>query len=640
MRSSLSLGAAWTLSIAALVSSQSTAPALNSYIGLVQSAASVVKSANSREAASATSSSSSPPPSSPAAATSSPTATPPPAHHGSNHKTLIIAVVCAVVGAILIGLILLALCCLFRRRKRRNRQIRTPSPIPEREPKTWKVHQPNNPGRNYTPLASQNQAPSMTQEPTVPLATHHGGPMIEQHPAYRPENPFVPVPPNPRRTHHQVSPSYGTDATIAPYAAMTTDPEKQPLAARSRSNSPYRPSTGSSGLPTHAGPDRPPTPFGLMGAGAAGATVGAAGVAAAKHHDHHNESAMAQRHSQEPVNPTALGSQPINVPTSQTHKPSGYTGPTGLNQHRLSGQQPYSPQGVNAPVSQPVRSQPVAASTGPTAASRADRHSGTGQPYTSIGEPYNDMHVHVLQNSAPSRTLQHSPPAVGTTNPTTATNASRTSLPGPYSAPYVPPPPVGASIPCFSTPPEAPPRSPRRSMQQNNFDSSHEGEQYDSTTASSSENGWQPSYAPAVPTEHSSSPHSSTQHHTPRSSNGTNNTYPRSSGGHNVHFSNSPTTATNPVGPPPPVPWETEGRRYSPQGSPRASGTYERRSGPFERSRRESQGNNGYGRRTSHSPATSINGQPRRLRFSDLQATEQSRDWETQRFNGGVGEAL
>ena len=557
MKSGSLLGASWALFIAALVRSQSTAPALNSYIGLVQSAASEVKSANSQEAATATTSSSSPPPSSPAAATSSPTAAPPPPQHGSNHKTVIIAVVCAVVGAILLGLLLALCCCLARRRKRRNRHVRTPSPVPEREPKTWKVNQPNNPGRNYAPIASQSSVPSMAQEPAVPLATHHGGPTMEQHPAYRPENPFVPVPPSPRKPHHHASPSYGTDTTIAPYAAMTTDPEKQPLAARSRSNSPYRPRTGSSGLPTHAGPDRPPTPFGLMGAGATGAAIGAAGVAAAKHHDHYNEPSTAHRRSYEPMNPAISANEPTSTAMSQPNKSSGYTGPTGLNQNRLSGQQQtYNAPGVNPPMSQSSRAQPVAIPVGSNEAPGANRNPGSGQPYTSIGEPYNDMHVHVLQNSAPSHTLHQLPPPGGIANLNTTTNASRTSLPGPYDTPYKPPAPIGASIPRYSTPPEAPPRSPRRGMQQSNSDSSHEGEQYDSTTASSSENGWQPSYGPAVSTEHSSSPHSSTQRHTPRSSNGTNNTYARNPTSHNVHFSNSPTTATTPVGPPPPVPWE------------------------------------------------------------------------------------
>ena len=54
----------------------------------------------------------------------------------------------------------------------------------------------------------------------------------------------------------------------------------------------------------------------------------------------------------------------------------------------------------------------------------------------------------------------------------------------------------------------------------------------------------------------------------------------------------------------PPIPWEEDGfgqnRRQS--HSPRQSGTYDRR------------------RRDSRSPATSINGTPRRLRFEDLQA--------------------
>ena len=640
MKSRSLLNAAWALSVAALANSQDTAPGLNSYIGLVQSAAGAVKSANSAATASSTpsSSSSSASPSSPTAAAPASTATQPPARQGSNNKTLIIAVVCAVVGAILIGLIILALClCLARRRKRRNRHVRTPSPISEHEPKSWKVNQPNNPGRTYAPISSQTSVPSMAHESAVSKTTHHGGPMVEQHPAYRPENPFVPVPPSPRKTHHQPSPSYDTDATLAPYATMTADPEKQPLAPRVRDDSIHRPSTGSSSLPTHTGPDRPPTPFGLMGAGATGAAVGAAAVGAAKHDDHHSEPVTSHRRSHERMNPPGVGHQVMSGPTSHSTQSSGYTGPTGLNQHRTSGQQQhFDPPSVTTPMTQSINSPGV---TGGTATTRASR-SPSGHPYTSIGEPYNDMHVHVLQNSAPSRNLQHSPPPVTTVNTDAGATARRTSLPGPYSTPYVPPASIGATIPRYATPPEVPSRSPRRLSHQNTSDSSYEGEPYDSTTASSSDNGWHPSYAPAVSNEQDSSPHSSMQRHTPRSSNGTTTSHPRNSNGHNVHFSNSPTAAATPVGPPPPVPWDTEDRRYSPQGSPRASGSYDRNSGQYERTRRDSQGNHGYGRRTSHSPATSINGQPRRLRFSDLQATEHSREWETQRFGGGVGEAL
>ena len=642
---------------AAIVAAQDTQPAINSYIDLVQSAAGVINSANSRDAATRTTSSSSAP-STPAAATSAAATTPPPAQHGSNNKTLIIAVVCGVVGALLLGLILLGLCCcLMRRRKRRNRHVRTPSPVSERESKSWKANQPDNPGRKYAPLSSQGQVLSMSEHPTTPMAAYNGGPQLEQHPAYRPENPFVPVPPSPRRTHHQSNPSYATDATIAPYAPTTTDPEKQPLAARSRSNSPYRPSTGSSGLPTHAGPERPPTPFGLMGAGAAGAAAGAAGVAAAKHHDQHRqEPTTAHRRSHDPIVPAATNRSSGPSPTASTDRSAGYTGTAPLGRDvPVPAQQPYRPNSggpqynVPIPIQQsrkPVPSGashneasspqnvPAPRSQGGVPDTRNPGTAGSRQPYTSIGEPYNDMHVHVLQNSAPSRTLQHSPPPAAGLNPAMTTAGS--NLSAPYSTPYDPPAPVGTKIPRYSTPPQVPSRSPRRSVQHDS-----DGEIYDSTTASSSENGWQPSYAPAVSTEHSSSPHSSMQ--TPRGSHGSGSTFPRNSSGQNVRFSNSPTLGnTTSVGPPPPVPWDTEERRYSPNASPRGSGTYDRRSGQYERSRADSYtGNgNGMGKRTSHSPATSINGQPRRLRFSDLQATEQPSDWETRRFNAGVGEAL
>ena len=462
----------------ALGQSTTSSNALNNFLGGVNSAVGIIQSASASASAAAKSSSTSVSPTSASSSSPSPTqaaATSPPAaashHGGTNHKTLIIAVVCAVVGAVLLGLILALLCFCLARRRRKARKDRTPTPVTDDEVKSWKEGQPKNPGRTYIP-PQYGRIPDTEDQPMIaPAAAAKGNtPNIDSHPAYRHENPFVPVPPSPRRTAPN-SRSGLTDGTVPgdePYILPAGDPEKQRLRSRSRSHSRSRSKIGD-GLPTSTNADRPPTPFGLSG----------------------------------------------------------------------------------------------------------------------IGQPYEDMHVHLLQNDAPSQELRQS-----LNNRDPLASAQRGPTPG------------------FSTPPEVPYRSPRRSGQ---FTDSP----YTSETGSYSGSGsdeFRPSHAPATKLAHgqqyTSQPHTQTpfttqpQHPSDLPSN---------------RFSNSPTSMQAP-----PVPW-AEGspgqRRQSPT----------RPSGEWAES----------GRRASRSPATSINGQPRRLRFSDVQATPTGYGgWKEQYSHGGVGEAL
>ena len=309
-------------------------------------------------------------------------------------------------------------------------------------------------------------APSVV--PTA--ATRGSNPAINHHPAYRHENPFVPVPPSPRRTAPN-SRSGLTDGTVPgdhPYILPAGDPEKQRLRSRSRSHSRPRSNT-EDGLPMTTNADRPPTPFGLSG----------------------------------------------------------------------------------------------------------------------IGQPYEDMHVHLLQHETPSKELRQS-----LNNRDPLESAHRGPTPG------------------YTTPPEIPGRSSRRSGQSPESPYTSEMGSY---TSSGSDEIHQ-SYAPAAMyprgqqrTIHPHTPtHSITQPHHP--SNLPSN-----------RFSNSPTTMQAP-----PVPWAEDSpgqRRHSPV----------RSSGEWAES----------GRRASRSPATSINGQPRRFRFSDLQANSANHGgWEGKHGHGGVGEAL
>ena len=463
----------------AIAQSSSSSDPLNAFIGGVNSAVAVISSATASEATATRSSSTSPSPtstpsSSPsptqAAATSSATSA---AHHGgSNHKTLIIAVVCAVVGALLLALILALICCCVVRRRRKSRKNRTATPVTDDEVKGWKDGHSKDHDRTYIP-PQYGRIPDMEEQPMIPpvAATTRGTtPNIDRHPAYRHENPFVPVPPSPRRTAPN-SRTGLTDGTVPgdrAYILPAGDPEKQRLRSRSRSHSRPRSNTGD-GLPTSNNADRPPTPFGLSG----------------------------------------------------------------------------------------------------------------------IGQPYEDMHVHVLQHDAPSQELRQS---LNNRDPLASAQH------GPATG--------------YSTPPEVPNRSPRRSGQ---FSDSPYTSETGSYTASGSDE-YHPSYAPATSLHHSQQfpdhPHTQTQFSSQpqHMSNVPNN-----------RFSNSPTTIKAP-----PIPW-TESSPGQRQHSPVRS------SGEWAHS----------GRRTSRSPATSINGQPRRLRFSDLQATPTGYGgWDERHGHGGVGEAM
>lgn len=227
-------------------------------------------------------------------------------------------------------------------------------------------------------------------------------------------------------------------------------------------------------------------------------------------------------------------------------------------------------------------------------------HTSADRPSTpfglsGIGRPYDDTHVHVLQTDAPSRELRRSLGAREHAFPAGIYDDSdhhqyRNSR-------------------GYSTPPEAPSRSPNREKHPSTFaDSSYDSSVSSTTGASASSreqyrrqsDPYQPAQRDAVaPWE---------QH--------------RLSG-------TPPTSATMT---PPPVPWENN--EYSQQRRHSHSPKQSRNSNTFV---------GADGRRSSGSPATSINGQTRRLRFEDLQAagTNPAAQHESQvRWSQGVGEAL
>lgn len=531
---------------------------LNDFIGGVNSAVGIINSASASAAAAAvtrssssslstsspspTAASSSPPSATQASTTSSPSPTAAAAaRHGSNHKTLTIAIVCAVVGAILLALILLGICCCLMRRRRKQRKNRAVTPLADDEINSWRTEKPQNPGRTYIPSQygripsnEHERMPGYEREPMIPPMAAGGrgaAPATETHPAYHPENPFVPIPPSPRRSAPN-SRNGLTDGTVPgdpAYVGMAGDPDKQRFRSRSRSHSRSTLSTengvGSKGLPTHANEDRPSTPFGLMGVG---------------------------------------------KPYSETEQPN----------------------------------------------------SAAGQPYGGIGQPYEDMHVHVLQHDAPSQALRQS---LNNRDPLSSAHA-RTPTSG------------------YGTPPDVPNGSPHRSGQ---FTESPYITASD-TGSSTASDECRPSYTPATsipcnsgvsaePQPHShrlsydphvmpqkiDQPHAYTSRPQYAWPTTTNDRYPTPATTDSDRYSTSPINM-----PPPPIPWSEPGER------PRQSPT--RTSAQYAES----------GRRASRSPATSINGQPRRLRFSDLQASSTGHGGWDERYGtssqarGGVGEAM
>lgn len=238
-------------------------------------------------------------------------------------------------------------------------------------------------------------------------------------------------------------------------------------------------------------------------------------------------------------------------------------------------------------------------------------HRGANPPYSGIGQPYEDQHVQNLQVDAPSRELRHSLP-------------NREVIPGAAFA--------NDSHPKFrnshgySTPPEVPSRSPDRGNRASMLaDSSHDSELSTTTASNSSGERYLSQTDPYQPAQRETvAPWEQ----------------------HQKRFSNSPQSSPRVVAPPP-IPWEESefniNARKHQSHSPRQSGQYPSGDGR---------------RRSSRSPATSINGQPRRLRFEDLQADNRASGGYTgvgqhdsydsynnnnnnnSRWSQGVGEAL
>lgn len=284
---SLLQSAALALSAASYALAQSTTASLNplnEFIGVAGSAASVINSAHAKETAAAASLSSASATAMAASASSSSAAAKAAAAAKPNnsHRNMIIAVVCGIVGAVLLLALLLCICCVLRRHGRRRRSRKA---VHDDE-KTVHHTQPTpplNPGRTYTPLAQNRGVPITSTSPIIPVAATAGPLNLNHDPSRGNQNPFVPVPPSPRKPAYSntafinPTPRHSTDYsyTAHPHESYATHPHesyrtaqpylvdtspRQTPAPRSRSNS--RPSSRV-GLAATQIAEEPPTPLGM-----------------------------------------------------------------------------------------------------------------------------------------------------------------------------------------------------------------------------------------------------------------------------------------------------------------------------------------------------------------------------------------
>ena len=654
-----------------------TSNPLNSFIGGVQQGAGAINSAVSAQTSSSSSSSST---SSPTSSSTTPTASPakssaaaPPPQQGlSNGAKIGIIVGCVVAAVLLIGLLAGICCCLMLRRRRRRRAV---TPVADEEVKSWKS-KPTNPGRNYSPVAAHGRSPSMEQHPTMPLmaagaiphGSHSQAPSLSQHPAMRNENenPFADnVAGTHNNSHHGLEAAAvgATAAGAAGYGmhrhhqagthptALNTHPTTHSSHHGLESGVAGAAAAGVVGhglhghheagghqLNSHAHPIAQQQHHGLPPALAA-ATVGPTMGHGMQHRDAAN-SLPAATANLTPNNHNGLASHPRtafnnghdSVP-SANYSPS-HPGVVSNTGHDALPSASHPSSSAHNGLKGAAAGAAVAGAAGygahrhhenkqlrneTRARSRSNSRPRSGLPthndadrpptpfgLSGIGQPYEDMHVHVLQGEAPSHELRHSlhkheraPLAAGVYDDSDHEKFRNSRG--------------------YATPPQVPSRSPHRENRASTFaESSYESSLNHEASTSSNSGGEQyqqarDPYQPARP-NHVVAPWEQ----------------------HQTRYSSTPPTSATMT--PPPVPWEDT--------------TYAK---PRQQNHSPRQSVDASGRRSSRSPgAISINGQPRRLRFEDLQAGSGGRNsgyggvnqhdsydgHDQARWSQGVGEAL
>ncbi|MCJ1382650.1 hypothetical protein MMC17_005763 [Xylographa soralifera] len=423
-------------SVTSVLGQDTTGNPLNVFISVAGGAVTAIETAVATQSTPAASSTS--PASAPASTTSAaPAATSTTAaaaaaaasSGGLSHQTLLdIIIPVVVIGVILLALAALCIYCCLRRRRRSRR---TATPVADEEVTTWR--RPENPGRTYGPVEAQ-QIP-MSQQPTVPLmAATAERPYTADHPAFRnpnTENPFVPLPPEPRRTAPNSRVGL-TDGMVAGAPAFVETPYAG--TSRLRKSRSMSRSTSGGGLHDIYGGHNPnygnttnvyPNPY---------PNAGPIGTGLNDPYDKFDNPSQPgnyyNKYGELVVPALEHGNntyQPHDLSTT-THKPllpALNTAPTTERDH------PPTPFGLTGLNNNP-----------PTP-------SGPQSPYARIGSPYTDQHVHHLQTDRPSVDL------LRTDHP----------YPGPIPLPTPAQTRSASRRPGYNTPPLVPSRSPNRRSQ-------------------------------------------------------------------------------------------------------------------------------------------------------------------------------
>ncbi|MCJ1294065.1 hypothetical protein MMC34_005622 [Xylographa carneopallida] len=441
------LAALALVSTAPVLGQDTTGNPLNVFISLAGGAVTAVETAVATQATPSLSSTS--PASAPASTMSAVTAATSTAaaaaatSSGLSHQTLLdIVIPVVVIGVLLLALLALCIYCCLRRRRRRSR---TATPVPDDEVTTWR--RPENPGRSYNPSTEASQIP-MSQQPTVPLmaattTTIPERPYTAEHPAFRnpnAANPFVPLPPSPRRTapnaragltdgtvagapafvegshtsrlrksrsglHDGYAAPYGNTTRV--YADPSTDPDVGPVGAGAGLNDPY---------------DR----FGAPPQGNYYNRYGELVVPALEHGDHPTYAGPSQSQSQ-------------SQHQSQSRKPllpgldtTSGTSAAGGQEKRDRPPTPFGLSGLGG-----TSSPPLATNTSTSSSNQNQPQS----PYARIGAPYTAQHVQQLQTDQPSLSLLHTNTNAPIPYPTPSQSrsiATRSRGPAPGTPPLVP----------------------------------------------------------------------------------------------------------------------------------------------------------------------------------------------------------
>jgi hypothetical protein len=215
----------------------------------------------------------------------------------SSHHSNLGIILGSVLGALALGLILLALIVCCRRRRRRGSSIRHSALSPsDDEVEGWRKTPP--PGMLGAGAARHNRG------------TSGAAPLMAEHPAYRDgvrhENPFVPVPPPPRRGTPNARTDLGENTAYAGYGGNPFDDHHEPV-----------------GLSNGADPHR----HHHKGEVAAGLTAAAIGAGAMHHHDkrkHDIENALTnEKVAEEPYRQPSVSRKPVPI----THVNNGEAWP-------------------------------------------------------------------------------------------------------------------------------------------------------------------------------------------------------------------------------------------------------------------------------------------------------------------------